>query len=229
MRVTTAMCRARFNRRSPPRLMRWRTVFPDEAGMGFTPARLAKAASDRTRPGWDHAARATAAVTGPMPGWSRSLRAGLSLRSAVICLALAASSWSAARTRFASRTASARGNFGRERLLTSTPGGDRGDVAAGECPAGVNPEVGHPQQGCQRVDRGGPFSAEVIPRGDEDSHRGAHAVVGSRPTQLRHLKWQDGLCDAASIERVGFADAAVGAGVHPGGLGDEVSRVGCGT
>src|SRR5215212_8550715 len=100
------------NRRSPPRLMRWRTVFPDEAGMGFTPARLAKAASDRTRPGWDHAARATAAVTGPMPGWSRSLRAGLSLRSAVICLALAASSWSAARTRFASRTASARATLG---------------------------------------------------------------------------------------------------------------------
>src|SRR5215213_4906827 len=51
MRVRTAMCRARFNRRSPPRLMRWRTVFPDDAGMGFTPARLANAASDRTRPG----------------------------------------------------------------------------------------------------------------------------------------------------------------------------------
>ena len=33
-----AMWRARFNRRSPPRLIRWRTVFPDEAGIGFTPA-----------------------------------------------------------------------------------------------------------------------------------------------------------------------------------------------
>jgi hypothetical protein len=45
------MCRARFNRRSPPRLIRWRTVFPDEAGIGFTPARLANAASDRTPSG----------------------------------------------------------------------------------------------------------------------------------------------------------------------------------
>jgi len=37
MWVTTAMCRARFKRRSPPRLIRWRTVFPEEAGIGFTP------------------------------------------------------------------------------------------------------------------------------------------------------------------------------------------------
>lgn len=31
MRVTTAMWRARFKRRSPPRLIRWRTVFPEDA------------------------------------------------------------------------------------------------------------------------------------------------------------------------------------------------------
>src|SRR5215213_9667896 len=96
MRVTAAMCRARLRRRSPPRLMRWRTVLPDEAGIGFTPARLAKPASERTRPGCDHAAKATAAVTGPMPGWLSSTRAGLRWSRSVICLVLAASSRSAA-------------------------------------------------------------------------------------------------------------------------------------
>src|SRR3954470_12936818 len=39
---------ARLSRRSPPRLIRWRTVLPEEAGMGLTPARLAKAASERS-------------------------------------------------------------------------------------------------------------------------------------------------------------------------------------
>jgi len=38
------------------------------AGIGFTSARLASAASERPRPGCDHAANATAAVTGPMLG-----------------------------------------------------------------------------------------------------------------------------------------------------------------
>src|SRR5690625_7537144 len=83
IRVTMAMWRARLRRRSPPRLIRWRTVFPDDAGIGLTPARLANAASERTRPGCDHAAKAMAAVTGPMPGWSSKPAAGRSLIRAV--------------------------------------------------------------------------------------------------------------------------------------------------
>lgn len=67
IRVMTAMCRARFSRRSPPRFSRWRTVLPEEAGIGFTPANEANAASSRRRPSCDHAAIATAAVTGPIP------------------------------------------------------------------------------------------------------------------------------------------------------------------
>src|SRR5947199_1111442 len=81
--------RAALRVRSPPRLRRWRTVRPELAGTGLTPARAAKAASVRTRPGWDQAVRATAAVTGPMPGWSS--RVGhMVLTRARICLRLSA-------------------------------------------------------------------------------------------------------------------------------------------
>jgi hypothetical protein len=89
-------------------LSEWRTMFPEDAGIGFTPARLAKAASDRTRPGCDHAVSATAAVTGPIPGCSSSPPAGLWLTRSVIRLELAVRSASSATTRFASRVASAR-------------------------------------------------------------------------------------------------------------------------
>src|SRR5450830_802814 len=74
MWVTTAMCRARFKRRSPPRFIRWRTVFPEEAGIGFTPARLANAASDRTRPGCDQAAGPPPVASGMAALMSPDLR-----------------------------------------------------------------------------------------------------------------------------------------------------------
>lgn len=48
LRATT--CSALFRVLSPPRLSLWRTVLPEEAGIGLTPAKEAKAASDRTRP-----------------------------------------------------------------------------------------------------------------------------------------------------------------------------------
>jgi hypothetical protein len=120
--------------------------------------------------GWDPAASVTAAVTGPMPGWSRSLRAGLGLRSAVICLAFEAISWSAASARFESRTASARAT-----LVASASSRVRHAATraicppAGECPAGVDTKPGHAQQGGQSVDRSGPFHADVIARSDADS------------------------------------------------------------
>jgi len=38
MRVMMAMWRARLRRRSPPWLMWWRTVLPEDAGIGLTPA-----------------------------------------------------------------------------------------------------------------------------------------------------------------------------------------------
>src|SRR5215217_1110224 len=53
--------------------------------------------------------------------------------------------------------------------------------------------------------------------------------TGHRTTQLRHVERQNGLCDAAGIEGIGLADAAVGPRVHPSSLCDGVSRVGCGT
>lgn len=56
------MCNALFRDRSPPRFNRCRTVFPVDAGIGFTPAREANAASLRTLPSWDHAARHFAAL-----------------------------------------------------------------------------------------------------------------------------------------------------------------------
>src|SRR5699024_11760335 len=53
--MTTAICSALLSRRSPPRLSRCLTVLPDDAGIGFTPANAAKAASERTLPRCDHA------------------------------------------------------------------------------------------------------------------------------------------------------------------------------
>lgn len=108
MRVTTAMWRALFRRRSPPRLMRCRTVLPEEAGIGLVPARLANAASDLMRPRWDQEVSATAAVTGPMPGWSRSGPAGLWRTRSVIRFVMSLRSVSRATTRLASLMASPR-------------------------------------------------------------------------------------------------------------------------
>ena len=102
MRVTMAMWRARFRRRSPPRLIRYRTVLPEDAGIGLVPARLANAASNLIRPRCDQDVNATAAVTGPMPSWSRSVPARLRRTRSVIRLVISLSSVSSAATRLAS-------------------------------------------------------------------------------------------------------------------------------
>ncbi len=44
-------------------------VRPLLAGSGLVPARAAKAASLRQRPGWEKLTMAWAALTGPMPRW----------------------------------------------------------------------------------------------------------------------------------------------------------------
>ena len=59
--------------------------------MGLTPARAAKAASERSRPGWDQAVRAMAAVMGPMPVLVRSPAAGVALSRVVMVVRLVAS------------------------------------------------------------------------------------------------------------------------------------------
>src|SRR5438552_13613579 len=69
-RCRTTVCRARLSWRSPPRLSRCRVVLPLEAGTGATPARRAKAASDRSRPGCEQATISCAATIGPTPGSS---------------------------------------------------------------------------------------------------------------------------------------------------------------
>jgi hypothetical protein len=66
------VCSARLSWRSPPRLSRCRIVWPLEAGTGATPARRAKAASERSRPWWDQATISCAATIGPTPGSSSS-------------------------------------------------------------------------------------------------------------------------------------------------------------
>ena len=43
--------------RSPERLRRCRLVSPEDAGMGAAPEKVANAASDRNRPGWDQLIR----------------------------------------------------------------------------------------------------------------------------------------------------------------------------
>src|SRR5205823_12180593 len=68
MRVKTIRHRAWLAWRSPPGLSRWRTVLPEDAGMGAVAHRCAQAASLRSRSGWSPAAMSkSAAVGGPMP------------------------------------------------------------------------------------------------------------------------------------------------------------------
>jgi hypothetical protein len=59
------VCSARFNCRSPERFRRWRVTCPEDAGIGLTPARAAKAASERSRPAWDQLTRIWAPLIGP--------------------------------------------------------------------------------------------------------------------------------------------------------------------
>lgn len=66
---------------SPPRFHRFRTVFPDGAGLGFTPARQTKAASLRTRSSREHAIKHFAAVTARKPFFSSRGAASLTVTS----------------------------------------------------------------------------------------------------------------------------------------------------
>jgi len=62
------VCKARLSWRSPLRLSRCLVTCPEEAGMGLTPARAAKAASERSRPACDQLTSTWAALIGPTPG-----------------------------------------------------------------------------------------------------------------------------------------------------------------
>ena len=61
-RPMAIMCKALLAARSPPRLSRCLTVFPDEAGTGLTPHRDAKLASDRNLSGLSPAVRRSCAA-----------------------------------------------------------------------------------------------------------------------------------------------------------------------
>ncbi len=74
---------ARLSCRSPERLSRWRTVLPEEAGIGAVPASIANAPSSRQRPACDQAASTVAATIGPTPV---SGRAGPGARTTTIGL-----------------------------------------------------------------------------------------------------------------------------------------------
>jgi hypothetical protein len=65
-RMTAMVWIALLTWRSPPRLSRWRTVLPDEAGRGAVPLQRAKAASCLKRAGSQ--ASSLAAEIGPIPG-----------------------------------------------------------------------------------------------------------------------------------------------------------------
>ena len=65
------ICSALLAARSPPRLSRCRTVFPEDAGTGLTPHNDAKLASDRNLSGLSPAVRRSWAA----PTWPIELRA----------------------------------------------------------------------------------------------------------------------------------------------------------
>jgi hypothetical protein len=67
----------------------------------------------------------------------------------------------------------------------------------------------------------------VIAGGEQNLDGRPDAVVCARPAQLRLVQRKSGPRDAAGVQRVGLADAPVGAGVHPRGFDDGVSGI-CG-
>jgi hypothetical protein len=102
MRVLAIVWMALLSALSPPRLSRWRVVWPLEASIGLVPASLAKAASLRQRPGWENETMAWAALTGPIPG--RVVSPGTrSLTIAASSVRLALSARAARRSARASR------------------------------------------------------------------------------------------------------------------------------
>src|SRR5277367_6667362 len=130
MRTMTTVVSARLRRRSPPRLSLCLNVFPDEAGMGQVPASAANAASERTRPGCDHAVKTDAATTEPTPGSSHSSGA-VSSTAASSALRLSTSSPLRATMRLANRIAPAEG-AGNGFLDTRPPPSDDLDLTAGQ-------------------------------------------------------------------------------------------------
>lgn len=67
------VCIARFSWPSPPRFIRCLSVGLEEAGIGAPPAKQAKAASERNRPGCDQLTRIHAAVIGPTPSKTKNV------------------------------------------------------------------------------------------------------------------------------------------------------------
>src|SRR5215467_2285952 len=107
IRQLTMTCRARLSWRSPKGLSRCRVILPEDASSGLTPARAAKAAWERNRPGWDHETSSWAVLIGPTPGWPG--RAGITWATSWRGWALpASSSRSRTQTCAARRRSSAR-------------------------------------------------------------------------------------------------------------------------
>ena len=76
--MTAMRCSAALSWRLPPRARRWRFVRPEEAGIGATPACIAKHASWRNRVGLPVSATIFAAVSDPA---ARQLQQGGCLRA----------------------------------------------------------------------------------------------------------------------------------------------------
>ena len=84
MRETTTTCSAALAWRCPPRLSRWRTVFPDDAGIGLAPQSIAKLASDRRRDGLSPAVtRNSPADSTPTHGSASNLGASSSTSGSI--------------------------------------------------------------------------------------------------------------------------------------------------
>ena len=221
LRATT--CRALFRVLSPPRLSLCRTVFPEEAGMGLTPAREAKAASEWTRPWWDQTVRQMAAVTGPKPVSCSRGAASLISTSSVIRELLVLMSASSPVMCLASRTASERATDRASGSSRARQRDDFGDLGSGQGFARVQAEVVDPEQGGQRVHGPGAFGGHGLPCGDQDPQGRADSFVQPWLAQLLLIQGQDGCGDPVRVERIGFADPVPGPGIHAGGFGDLVA------
>lgn len=228
MRVTMVMWRARLRRRSPPRLMRCRMVFPEDAGIGLMPARLAKAASVLMRPRCDHAVSVTAAVTGPIPGCWRRVAAGLCWTRSVIRLVTSLSLLSSAVTCLASLIALSCAVWVARSLLCVLHAAIVTICVAVSGWRASMPRSTTRSSAVSALIVAATFGAHVVAGGQQHLGGSAEATVSLWFAQLRVLEWERRGGNALGVQRVGLADAVVRAGVHTRGLEDRVSSIRCG-
>src|SRR5215218_4981981 len=213
--------------RSPPRLSRWRSVRPEDAGMGAVPHRCAKAASERSRWGLSPAVTSSwPAVSTPIPGRATRVGAAAATSSWSWRSSWSSSAWSCCQRRARVRSV----------VLVAAVGLVRGPgrIAAHNLTRALVLEA---EQGLAQFLGGAVEHAVELLGGGHPGFEGAAAGHPQDPDHL-HLALaglgdsgghpgQGGPGGSLGVDRVGLAVSSAGAAVGPVDL-DDLEAVGAG-